>query len=122
MYTDEFATIGQVRFPRVEAEAAGAKPPLAVLVGGGVSLGLAVSLSMSLSLAVLNLGGLLPLVIDSIAMALGQTRAWFQTLAFDRPAQQARPMTRSLLAPHLASKVGARSRMLARSGRIDSHR
>ena len=122
MYHDEFAKVRPVRFARVEAEDAGAKPSLAVLVGGGVSMGLAVSLSQSLSLVVLNFGGLLPLVADSIAIAFGQTQAWFEALSFGRSTQQIRPMVLSLPAHHLPTKAGARSQGLARSGLVDSQR
>jgi hypothetical protein len=122
MYHDEFAKVRSVRFPRVEAEDNGAKPSLEILVAGGVSMGLLVSLSQSLSLVVFQLGGLLPLVADSIAIALGRTRAWFDALDLGRSTHPARPMALPLPSHHLASKALSRSRVVVRGGRVDSKR
>ena len=79
MYHDEFAK-RPARIRR-DADALVDMPSLPIEVGGGLSLGLAASLNPSISNLLLGLGGLLPLVLASFAIALHRASEFLGGLA-----------------------------------------
>jgi hypothetical protein len=77
MYHDEFARKPAKPRPIVEDTL----PRLPLEVGGGLSLGLAVSLNQPISMLLFYLGGLLPLVTCSIAIAAHRVSEFLASLA-----------------------------------------
>jgi hypothetical protein len=77
MYHDEFAK----RPTRTRSNGDVDVPAFPLEFGGGLSLGLAASLNPSISGLLLSLGGLLPLVATSFAIALHRAAEFLNVLA-----------------------------------------
>jgi hypothetical protein len=111
MYHDEFAR--KPAKPRPHGEVALSSLPLEV--GGGLSLGLAASLNQPISMLLFYLGGLLPLVTCSIAIAAHRVSEFLIGLA---PSLKTRRPS-AIPIPHILGSTSpmAGSRLQYRSAR-----